>query len=76
MANRPWRVIIDGWVRDPKIRRDALIGLVLLLATLVIIAAIAFSSGATVLGSLLATIGPVERSSWAPARLAQLARLA
>lgn len=32
----PWNVI-DGWIRDPRIRRDALIGLTLVLIAVVVV---------------------------------------
>jgi hypothetical protein len=53
--NRPWREIIDGWVKDSKIRRDALIAFVLLLTATAVVIALTFSGGATGLGDLVAS---------------------
>lgn len=54
-----WRTIIDGWVKDPTIRRDVLIVLVAVLVALILIAWIVVAGGGTALshliGSALAT---------------------
>jgi hypothetical protein len=64
---QPWRLIIDGWVRDPHIRRDVLVSLVALLITVVIVVGIALSSGVGLLtsatGRLAFGAGP-SRVSW------------
>lgn len=33
----PWSNVVDGWIRDPRIRRDALIGLTLVLIAVVVV---------------------------------------
>lgn len=48
----PWSVVVDGWVRDPAIRRDALIALVLVLIAAV--AAVCAVTGA---------LGPLVREA-------------
>ncbi|HET9255015.1 MAG TPA: hypothetical protein VFO16_07415 [Pseudonocardiaceae bacterium] len=48
-----WRGTIDGWVKDQKIRRDALIAVGMLLVAVIVIVWIIFRSGDSALTSML-----------------------
>ncbi|GLY38243.1 hypothetical protein Amsp01_042670 [Amycolatopsis sp. NBRC 101858] len=48
----PWRMVIDGWVRDDSIRRDALVGLAFVLVAVV-----------TVVGAIVGALGPLLREA-------------
>jgi hypothetical protein len=51
-----WCVTINGWVKDQRIRRDALIAFGMLLATAIIIVWIIFHSGGSALSEVLAAV--------------------
>lgn len=51
-----WLTVIDGWVRDPKIRLDALIALAMTLAAAAITVAIASGAAGTAMDALLPSV--------------------
>jgi hypothetical protein len=51
-----WVTVIDGWVRDPKIRTDALIALAMVLAAAAITVALATGAVGTTVDVLLPSV--------------------
>lgn len=54
--NPTWVTVVDGWVRDPKIRLDALIALAMLLAAAAITIALTTGAAAAAINVLLPSV--------------------
>jgi hypothetical protein len=54
-ADQPssWRSVVDGWMKDPDIRRHGLIALAMVLAAVLLLAWIVFANGGSLMNHLI-----------------------